>query len=261
MNKAVYDSIGKNYNKNRIADNRISETIMDLLELPLGSVLADIGAGSGNYSNALADSGYKVVAIEPSEEMRNQSAPNINVNWLAGTAESIPLSENSVNGVIVVLSIHHFSDIRSAANEMKRICPKGPIIIFSLDPRKNDGFWFTAYFPEIYRKELKDFPTIEDVAQKISEHWDMHYSIRSFPLPHDLSDRNMRSSWNKPEDYLDAQMRRNTSGFALASSEMVQKGLSNLQNDLRTGKWDKEHGHLRKQETFHAGFYFMKFIA
>ena len=55
MNSTTYDSIGSNYNQNRTADHRVLMVIEELLELPLGSVIADVGAGTGNYSNALAD--------------------------------------------------------------------------------------------------------------------------------------------------------------------------------------------------------------
>ncbi|MDF5732450.1 MAG: hypothetical protein PUP92_31745 [Rhizonema sp. PD38] len=47
---AIYDSIGKQYTKTRIPDPRIVKTIINLLNLPQGSILADIGAGTGGYT-------------------------------------------------------------------------------------------------------------------------------------------------------------------------------------------------------------------
>ena len=58
MKKPLYDTIGKNYIINRKADTRITTSIIELLDLPVGSLVADIGAGTGNYSNSLADKGY-----------------------------------------------------------------------------------------------------------------------------------------------------------------------------------------------------------
>jgi ubiquinone/menaquinone biosynthesis C-methylase UbiE len=112
---AAYDSIGRNYNLNRTADRRILAAIKDLLGLPTGSTIADIGAGTGNYSNALADLGYKIEAVEPAAEMRRQAIVNPRVHWLPGTAEAIPLMDKSVNGVIIILALHHFSKIPRAA--------------------------------------------------------------------------------------------------------------------------------------------------
>ena len=61
----LYNSIGHGYNYTRKPDRRIVETIVNLLDLLPGKTIADIGAGTGNYSNEIADRGYKIVAIEP----------------------------------------------------------------------------------------------------------------------------------------------------------------------------------------------------
>lgn len=259
MNSTTYDSIGSNYNQNRAADHRILMVIEELLELPLGSVIADVGAGTGNYSNALANLGYRLEAIEPSVEMRRQAIPDPRIHWMSGSAEAIPLKNNSIDGVIIILALHHFHDIRRAAKEMYRICPDGPIVIFTMDPRKSEQFWFDDYFPEIARHVFKVFPPIDEVADIISGAGKWQTLIKKFPLPPDLADRNMCSAWAKPEMYFDAQMRRNTSGFALASHAAVEGGLKRLKHDLQSGQWDSNYGHLRGRKYFDAGFRFLRF--
>ncbi|MCJ7772150.1 MAG: class I SAM-dependent methyltransferase [Desulfobacterales bacterium] len=259
MNEIIYNSIGTNYNTNRAADYRIINILKDLLELPTGSTIADIGAGTGNYSNAFADLGYKIKAVEPSEEMRKQAKPNNNITWLSGTAESIPLPDNSVDGVIIVLAIHHFSSLKDASAEMQRICPNGPIVVFTLDPRKGEEPWFKDYFPEIYEQDFKSFPPIDTVANTIAMNGSWAWEIKSFPLPDDLSDKNMYSAWNGPERYFDPQFRQNTSGLAKASQNIVQTGLEKLKHDMEAGIWDKKYGHLRTQKEFDAGFRFVRF--
>jgi ubiquinone/menaquinone biosynthesis C-methylase UbiE len=260
MNEKIYNTIGVNYTINRTADHRILASIVELLNLPLGSLIADVGAGTGNYSNALADLGYRIKAVEPSEEMQRQAIPNSNVEWYWGSAESIPLSNNSVDGVIVVLAIHHFSSVQIAAKEIRRICPNGPIVVLTFDPREGEEPWFKNYFPEVYQKDFISFLPINEVADVIAEEDQWEKTIRKFPLPHDLLDRNMYSGWNRPEIYLNHRFRQNVSGLALASQNIVQKGLEGLRNDLETGKWDKEYGYLRNQISFDAGFRFIKCI-
>ena len=261
MNEATYDAIGESYNENRSADKRILKTIADLLNIPTGKLIVDIGAGTGNYTNALANSGYKLIAIEPSEIMRKQAIPNSSITWIPGLAESLPLQDASMDGVVIVLAIHHFSDIRSAAKEVARVCPTGPLIILTMDPRESEKFWFNDYFPEIEQHVLQSFPPLNEVIDIFSgiKHWST--KAIKFPLPYDLADKNMHSGWNRPEIYLDPVMRQNTSGFALASPSAVQKGITLLENDLRSGKWDRLNGHLRKQESFDAGFRFLQFQA
>ena len=172
---------------------------------------------------------------------------------------TISLDDNSVKGIIIVLALHHFSDVGKAIQELTRICPNGPVVIFTMDPRESEEFWFNNYFSEISQHVEKTFPPINDVVRLFEINSRRLSFIREFPLPHDLKDRNMCSGWNRPEIYLDEQVRQNTSGFALASPSAVQKGLARLKNDLNSGEWDKKYGFLRKQDSFDAGFRFLRF--
>lgn len=91
---AIYSNIGENYSLHRKADQRIVDTLYFLLGLPNKSVVADIGAGSGNYSNAIANKGHLVYAIEPSVKMLSQANFHCNVKWIQSTAEQIPIRNN-----------------------------------------------------------------------------------------------------------------------------------------------------------------------
>jgi protein-L-isoaspartate O-methyltransferase len=53
-NISLYDKIGRNYPTHRQADPRLTASILELLSLPEASEIADVGAGTGNYSLALA---------------------------------------------------------------------------------------------------------------------------------------------------------------------------------------------------------------
>ncbi len=254
---ALYDAIGRDYNAHRAADRRIVDGLVRLLDLPAGAVLADIGAGTGNYANALADRGYEVVAVEPSAEMRGQAPAHDLVTWRAGTAEALPLDDASVDGLVVTLALHHFASLAQAVREFRRVCPAGPAVFFTFDGRRGERGWFADYFPELWVKDFDLFPAIEDVAAEIAQETGWRTEIEAFPLPNDLADLNMLSGWNRPELYLDPAMRANTSGFARARPEEVADGLERLARDLENGAWDRQHGHLRAQPAFDAGFLFL----
>jgi ubiquinone/menaquinone biosynthesis C-methylase UbiE len=259
MNGSIYDIIGDSYNKNRTADERTLKIIIELLNLPAGKLIVDIGAGTGNYANALANLGYMLFAVEPSEIMREQAVPNGNVAWIAGLAESLPLHDASMDGAVIVLALHHFSNIRNAAKEVARVCPGGPLVVLTMDPRESEEFWFYDYFPEIAQHVLESFPQLNEVLDIFSGIKNWSTQVIKFPLPHDFADKNMCAGWNRPEIYLDPMMRQNTSGFALASKPVVQRGITLLENDLQSGKWDKLNGYLRRKDSFDAGFRFLLF--
>ena len=134
------------------------------MRLPPGARLADIGAGTGNYTNALAETGFQVSAIEPSAAMRAQATAHTNAVWFEGAAEALPLPDNSMDGIVSTLAIHHFTSVPRAAAEMHRVCPKGPIVIFTIDPRVGENLWFYDYFPAFYQRDLEAFPPIDEQA-------------------------------------------------------------------------------------------------
>ncbi len=258
---ARYDTIGRGYSSHRKADGRLLSRIEGLLDLRRGAVLADIGAGTGNYSNALATRGYKVFAVEPSEEMRRQAQANDRVRFVAGTAEAVPLKGGSVEGIVSTLAIQHFTSVSAAADEMHRICPSGPVVVFTNDPRKGEPFWFADYFPQIYQRLFVTYPTVEGVAGLLASAGGWKTSVHPFPLPSDFSDWNMRSGWNRPEIYLDPKARQSMSGFALAPESAVAPGIERLRLDLESGRWDGKYGHLRKRDCLDLGFVLLKFSA
>jgi ubiquinone/menaquinone biosynthesis C-methylase UbiE len=263
MAAPVYDAIGRNFNTNRRADPRLVRTVIELLRLPQGARLADIGAGTGNYANAMAASGYLISAVEPSSAMREQATPLESVAWHDGRAEEIPLPPRSVDGIYVILAVHHFSDVRKAGQEFSRICPAGPIVIFTIDPRAGDPFWFGEYFPGIHAETHRIFPPLDRVAEDFiaGGGGNLDGEVVEFPLPADFADLNMNTGWNRPELYLDPSMRQNTSGFALADPAEVDAGIARLRDDLASGAWDDSHGELRHHDARDLGFRFLRFTA
>jgi ubiquinone/menaquinone biosynthesis C-methylase UbiE len=111
---SIYNSIGQQYLKTRVPDIRIVKKLIDLLNLPKNSIIADIGAGTGGYSLALANQGFFVNAIERSLVMQKQAVEHPQVKWFTGYAENLPLPDKSVDGVVSILAIHHFTNLEKA---------------------------------------------------------------------------------------------------------------------------------------------------
>jgi ubiquinone/menaquinone biosynthesis C-methylase UbiE len=257
MISSVYDTIGQGYLKYRKPDPRIIQRLIDLLALPRGSVIADIGAGTGNYSRALADFGFKIKAVEPSEVMRQQAKWHEHVEWFTGTAEAIPLLAASVDAVICIFASHHFSSLPKAATEINRICPQGPILWFTFDPRKADEPWFSEYFPTIWSDAHRVFPPIDDLVSLFQECIGGKVEVMEFHLPGDLEDLFLAACWRKPEMYLLEEVRNCMSGFALADQGDISIGLSRLEEDLAKGYWSVKYAHILTKDTVDWGYRFI----
>lgn len=87
-------------------------------------IAADVGAGTGIGARLLADRGARVWAIEPNADMRAAATPHEGVQFLAGTAESIPLETASVDLVTVFQAFHWF-DFMKSLHEFQRILKPG----------------------------------------------------------------------------------------------------------------------------------------
>ncbi len=256
--KPVYDQIGENYTKHRCADRRIVGKLADVLGMSSPATIADIGAGTGNYSRAIADLGFQVHAIEPSVAMRNQATPHDAVQWTAGTAENTPLPDNSIDAVLCILASHHFVSLSSAITEMSRICRSGPIVWLTFDPREAETPWIADYFPTIWAETFNVFPPVAAVCGLLGQHAHRHTEVITWSVPHDLDDCFMAAGWRRPKMYLDRGVRACMSAFALADAEVVNQGLSRLQHDLETGQWESIHGELLDQDILDWGYRFLK---
>ena len=250
----LYNSIGKNYNSTRKADARIADKLVGLLNLPQGSKIADVGAGTGNYSNAIAERGYKVIAIEPSGVMQSQKQDHPLVSWLTAGAEQIPLADNSVDGAIVMLALHHFRDIEIGIKEINRITSTGKIVIFAFEQTKIPDFWLTDYFPYFIRDTLATFPATQKIARLLGQVTRKEAIVIPFLLPSNLSDMFAAAGWCQPEIYLDKQVQKGISSFAKMPKEELELGLKRLHTDINNGFWQQKYGFLLEQKEYDAGY-------
>lgn len=252
----AYDAIGRSYTKTRQADMRIVDALVSLLALPPGSRIADIGAGTGNYAQALADRGYFVDAVEPSAVMRGQAASHPRVRWHNGVAEHLPLADKSVQGCVSTLAIHHFTDIGQALGEMERVAGEGPFVFLTFDYRQIQPLWLADYFPKLWEDAVNSLPPLETITSQVRSVTARNAKIIPFLVPCDLTDLFLAAGWNRPHLYLDSTVRAGMSIFALSDSVEIEVGTLRLQNDLDDGTWDKQHGWLRDLQEIDAGYRF-----
>ncbi len=208
-------------------------------------------------SRAIAEKGYNVKAVEPSDVMMIQGEKHPNVDWIKSLAENIPLDSNSADAAISILSIHHFSNTTKSIEEMARVTGKGTILFFTFDPRQVRRPWLAEYFPYLWDETFRYFPPIDEVAEGVRSATGGEISIHTFELPHDLQDYFAAVGWRRPEIYLDPIVRSCMSGFAMADQGFVEIGVDTLRADLENGEWDKKYGWLRGQDSADVAYRFI----
>jgi len=155
--KAKYDDIGISYNETRSADPYIAKRLLKNLNPKTNGLYLDIGSGTGNYTNTFQEKGFNFIGMDPSEKMLEKAKQkNQLIDWKIGQAESITLETESIDGIIVSLTIHHWDDLEKSFVELYRILkPNGHIVIFTSTPKQMKGYWLNHYFPKMLDSMLQ----------------------------------------------------------------------------------------------------------
>jgi SAM-dependent methyltransferase len=86
----------------------------------------DLGAGTGKLTTRLVERGLAVVAVDPIPEMLEVLSNSLpNTPALLGTAEEIPLPDDSVDAVLVAQAWHWFDPARAVAEVARVLRPGG----------------------------------------------------------------------------------------------------------------------------------------
>ena len=98
-----------------------------------GSVIADIGSGTGISTQLLLSAGCEVYAVEPNREMR-EAAERIlqgqaGFHSVDGTAEATTLPNQSVDLIVAAQAFHWFAPLPTRAEFDRILKPDGHVVL------------------------------------------------------------------------------------------------------------------------------------
>ncbi|WP_305784348.1 class I SAM-dependent methyltransferase [Symbioplanes lichenis] len=124
----------------------------------------DLGAGTGKLTRVLVDAGLDVVAVEPSEKMREQLTASVpEAEALAGAAERIPLPDASVDAVVVAQA-WHWVDPAVAVPEVARVLRPGGTLSLIWNVRDHREPWVARLDELLHRHTRAEIDTAPAVG-------------------------------------------------------------------------------------------------
>jgi SAM-dependent methyltransferase len=99
--------------------------LLDVVPVPRGSEVVDLAAGTGKLARLLATR-HRVVCVEPDDEMRRLIR---DVRVVAGTAEAMPLNDESADAVFVAEAFHWFAGAEALAEIARVLRPSGTLVL------------------------------------------------------------------------------------------------------------------------------------
>jgi SAM-dependent methyltransferase len=239
---ATYDTLGATYARTRQPDPRIAAQI----HAALGNVtdVINVGAGTGSYEPP-----QTVLAVEPSQVMIAQRPPG-SAPAVQSVAEHLPLRDNAADVVMAMLTVHHWADLAAGIRELRRVARRS-IVILTWDQRIfRERFWLVQeYLPKTAAfDDTRAIPT-DQLADLLGG-----ARQEPVPVPHDCTDGFGAAYWRRPHAYLDPQVRAGISMLAQTGEDVIAPGLTQLADDLKTGRWHVRHAELLTLDTIDVGY-------
>jgi SAM-dependent methyltransferase len=139
QNAAAYEQARPSYPASAIS------CIVGRARMGPGRRVVDLAAGTGKLTRLLVPSGADVVAVEPVEAMRAELARAVpEVEIVDGTAEAIPLPDESVAAVTVAQAFHWF-DPELSLREMRRVLEPGGCLALTWNTRDRGYDWVREF--------------------------------------------------------------------------------------------------------------------
>jgi ubiquinone/menaquinone biosynthesis C-methylase UbiE len=133
--EAPPDAFGNSAREYELGRPRWPEELIDRVagELGLGpdATVLDLGAGTGKLTRDLVPCARLVYAVEPDDAMRavlEEVVPGAEA--LAGSAEAIPLPDDSVDAVFTAEAFHWYASDETVAEIVRVLRPRGGLAIF-----------------------------------------------------------------------------------------------------------------------------------
>ncbi len=166
-----------NYRKYRPSyPNQLIDTLTSECNLDSQSMIADIGSGTGIFSQLLLDKNCRVIGVEPNKEMReaaeHQLSNHINFNSVEGESENTTLENSSVDLITSAQAFHWFNRDKTR-KEFERILKPTGYVALVWNQRNLDS-QFQKEYDQMLREYASDYSAVNHMNLTIDHITDFY---------------------------------------------------------------------------------------
>lgn len=147
--------------------------------------IIDVGAGTGIMTRLLLSLGHDAVAVEPDERMRQRLGETTAARALAGSAESMPLTDGSADGAIAAQAYHWF-DHEKAHAELARVIRSGGVFAAVWNIRDEGVHWVTEYSRIVEGERGPDGSGVDSAGKRLQSFGEKFGPVESAVFRHSV---------------------------------------------------------------------------
>ncbi|MFB6351839.1 MAG: class I SAM-dependent methyltransferase [Bradymonadaceae bacterium] len=176
--------------------------LLDFLEeqgwIGIGTEVADVGAGTGIFTEQLIGKGCEVWAVEPNGAMlsmaQNRLQSRSQFHGVPADAEDIRMDDRTVDLVCVAQALHWF-DLEAARSEFERILRKPERVALLWNIRDREASPFMAGFEDLIAEYGIDYEAVyerfDDYIGDLDNFFGDSYDHRTFDHPQTVGEQDL----------------------------------------------------------------------
>lgn len=241
----LYDNIGVNYDATRRADPFLAGRLVHHLRPYSGGRFLDLACGTGNYTVAMAEEsgswhGSWHGLDLSSGMLRTALGKGGNIHLCQGNAAALPFKDDSFAGAICTMALHHLASLLPVFQELFRVVDRGRLVIFTSTAEQMRGYWLNEYFPIAMARSTTQMPSLDLVLESLTAAGFTLECTEKYDVRPDLQDLFLYAGKDRPQFYLDEEMRRGISTFSTQSDpEELAAGCQRLREDMASGRFNE----------------------
>ena len=193
----------------------------ELARLVEGSIILDMGCGTGIYTAGLKDhTSATICGLDPSVGMLSKAKKKTrSIHWFNAVGEHLPIRSGVFDCIFSSQVWHHITEKQDTANECRRtLNTDGTVVIRTISHEQLRRKVVFEFFPEIMENQLRVYPSNEEFSRYFKKAGFNAIAFQAYEL-----ERHQEASL-----FIEVAQKKLWSMFRPISQEGLERGVNEL---------------------------------